>query len=115
MPKIEHIIGNGPELAVSQKMVLKVLEDHPDQLFRMCNEDIKQIQILMSNPEGIKNSNPVFTYKADGEYSKGTVKWALSTLLERGKIGSIELHRRKYYGSHDAIKYAQEMKEAAKK
>ncbi len=42
----------------------------------------------------------------DVRYSLGTIRWVLSTLHARAKIGSIALNRRKYYGSHEAIRLA---------
>ena len=40
MPRINEIVGEGPQLAQSQKEVLELLEKHPDYLFRMHNDDL---------------------------------------------------------------------------
>ena len=40
MPRIDEIVGEGPQLAQSQKEVLELLEKHPDYLFRMHNDDL---------------------------------------------------------------------------
>jgi len=106
MPKIEHIIGEGPELARSQQLVLEVMEKHPDHLFRLVTEDIAELQAWMSNPDA---ERPPKVYRSDGIYAQGTIRWAISTLFHRGKIGRIDLYRRSYYGSNGAIRKSMEL------
>ncbi len=113
--KIEHIIGEGPELADSQRRVLEVLEKHPDHLFRLYKDDLVAIQRWMNNPASqpvptkMNNSDDFRSPKLivwDTIYELGTIRWAIHTLYHRGKIGSIVLNRRTYYGSHEAVKRA---------
>lgn len=91
MPKIEHIIGQGPELSESQRRVLGLLEKHPDHLFRMNSDDLMEIKAWLTSPD---QNVPPIVYIDATTYTIGTIKWAISTLHARGKIGSIELHRR---------------------
>ena len=106
MPKIEHIIGEGPELAESQRLVLEVLEKHPDYLFGMNLDDLGDLLAWLTTPE---SAEPPKMYRGALSYSMGTMKWAISTLHARRKIGSIKLHRKTYYGSHEAIRKASEL------
>ena len=110
VPKIEHIIGEGPELAESQKKVLDVLEKHPDYLFRMYDEDLQQLRAWAQAPD---SPEPPRVYRDIDAYSINTIKWALTTLHARGKIGSIVLHRRTYYGSKEAIERTNEIERKA--
>ena len=106
MPKIEHVLGDGPELAESQRRVLELLDSHPDFIFRMA--DISDIQSWLSDPKAPEPPQAYYEYKT---YKLGTIKWALSTLHARAKIGSDKFHRRTYYGSHEAIKRAQALRD----
>jgi hypothetical protein len=105
MTKIEQILGEGPALAESQKCVLEVMEKHSDHLWRMHDDDLVQLQAwatepnLPEPPKGVSTASLYY-------YSLGTLRWAISTLFHRGKIGSIEIDRRNYYGSHKAIEVA---------
>ncbi len=105
MPKVEPIVGEGPELAESQRQVLEVLEKHPDYLFGMNSEDLGDLLAWLGTPE---TAEPPKMYPS-GVYTIGTMKWAISTLHARRKIGSIKLHRKTYYGSHEAIRKAGEL------
>lgn len=113
--KIEHIIGEGPELADSQRRVLEVMEKHPDHLFRLYKDDLEAIQQWMNNPDASQPLAETIHNPDDFRsqirvwnaiYELGTIRWAIHTLYHRGKIGSIELNRRTYYGSHEAVKRA---------
>ena len=109
MPKIAHIIGEGPELAESQRRVLDLLQSHPDHLFRMHNDDLQDIKAWLTKPDAPEPPKGLLMHRfGERDYSVGTIRWALSTLRSRGKIDSIKIHRRTYYGSHDAIRSAQE-------
>lgn len=107
MTKINHIIGQGPELAESQKRVLEVMQKHCDHLFRMHNDDLQSLQAWMTKPNA---PEPPTMYRV--HHSLGTIRWAISTLYHRGKIGKIELDRRTYYGGHEAIQKARRLLES---
>ena len=51
MPKIEHIIGEGPELAESQRRLLELLEKHPGYVFRMQTDDLGDIRAWLAEPD----------------------------------------------------------------
>ncbi|GAH63602.1 unnamed protein product, partial [marine sediment metagenome] len=51
MPKIEHILSSGPELAESQRLILEILEKHSDYLFRMNPDDLRDLQAWLTKPE----------------------------------------------------------------
>ena len=104
MPKIAHVIGEGPELSRSQVQVLEMLEQHPDHIFRMHNDDLHEIQAWLTKPDS--DEPPEVGLMGVTIPALGTIRWSLSTLHARGKVGSIKLHRRTYYGSHDAIERA---------
>jgi len=108
MPRIDHILGEGSELAKSQVDVLALLERHPDYVFQMQPADLFEIQLWLIDPS---TDEPPSGFALDTRlgYTIGTLRWALSTLHARGKISSIKLYRRTYYGSHDAIKRATRM------
>ena len=102
MPRIEEIIGEGPELSKSQAAVLSILEKHPGHLFR--NDDLTEIQLWLVEPDAEELS--AVSSRNSSIYSLKTIRWALSTLQARGRIGSIKIHRHTYYGSDEAIKKA---------
>ena len=104
MPKISHVIGEGPELSRSQAQVLDLLEKHPDYIFRMQNDDLQELQSWVSSPDAEEPPFPAITGPTTP--ALGTIRWAISTLHSRDKIGSIKLNRRTYYGSHNAIEAA---------
>jgi hypothetical protein len=105
MPRIDHILGEGNQLAKSQMDVLALLELHPDHVFQMHPVDLFEIQLWLIDPSA---NEPPSGFALDTRlgYTIGTLRWDLSTLYARGKIGSIKLHRRTYYGSHEAIRRA---------
>ena len=109
MAKIEHIVGEGPELAESQRRVLEVMEKHPDHLFRMQTDDLAELQAWVDKPDA---PEPPRIYRE--LFTLGTIRWAMSTLHNRRKIGSVVLHRRTYYGSFEAIERAREAEEKAR-
>jgi hypothetical protein len=108
MTKIEHIVGTGPELAESQQRVLAVLEKHSDHVFRMYGDDLTDLSMWATDPD--LPSSPTVV-KNTHLYSVNTIRWALHTLHERGKIASIVHGRTRYYGSWAAI---ENMKKAAR-
>jgi hypothetical protein len=108
MPRIAEIVGEGPELARSQKEVLELLEKHPDYLFRMHNDDLAGLKAWLTMPwASFPPEHSTFAVIGGKDYSLGTLRWAISTLHSRGKIGKIKIHRRTYYGSHQGIEEAQ--------
>lgn len=108
MPKIAHIISSGPELSDCQRRVLEFLENHPDCVFRMHNDDLTEIQFWLTEPNAPEPPKMVHESQL---IPLGTLRWVFSTLHARDKIGSIVLHRRKYYGSHNTVRRASEMAE----
>ena len=104
MPRIEHIIGQGPELTESQSRVLEVLEKHPTHLFRLYGDDMREIQRWITAPE---DDEPPLEWDKSLSYSLDTIRWALKTLHGRKKIRSIVKHKESYYGSHEAVKRAE--------
>ena len=58
MPRIEHIVGEGLELAKSQQQVLDVPVKHPDYVFRMHNDDLTDLQMWVARPEAAEPTRP---------------------------------------------------------
>lgn len=106
MPRIEHVVGEGPEMAQSQNLVLELLEKHPTHIFRMHGDDLHEILRWLSEPDAVE---PPELWADTSGYSTGTIRWVLSTLHARGKIGSVKINRRTYYGSHAAISKAEKI------
>ena len=75
MPKIQEIIGDGPELANSQRAVLELLDKHPDYLFRMHPDDLNDLQRWLLKPDSDEvPPNPIPIREGEG-YSVSTVRW----------------------------------------
>ncbi len=105
MPKIDDIIGDGHDLEDwDTARVLSFLQKHPDHVFSMCKEDLDEIHRWLKKPD-LEEPPPdrKTTHLFEFPLSCDRIKRALSTLHERRKIGSVERHRRTFYGSHEAI------------
>ena len=107
MPKVEEIIGEGPEPAKCSADVLTLLEKHPGYLFQMQNDDIEGLLRWLTSPDA--DEPPGVSPEMAVAYSVETIEWALSTLYAGRKIGRYEYVGRTYYGSHKAIEKATQM------
>lgn len=101
MVKIDYILSRRDEYDDIQRRVLDVLEKHPEELFMMTTDDLKRLQAWLSKPSAPKPPRVFRRY-----CTIDTLKWVLKTLESRGKIRSIELNGRRYYGCFEAIERA---------
>lgn len=112
MTKINYVVSTSAELNECQQKVLKLLDVHPEHVFTMGRDDINDLCVWLLYPEKPEPPRePVICPGAMPPYSFGTIKWALSTLRAKGRIGSTEYNRKTYYGSHEAIKHLADIKE----
>lgn len=108
-PRIDHIIGEGSQLAESQRKILEVMQKNTDYLWRMAEEDLYELQSAIYNPEKAPAGGGLVPNSA---IQLGTIRWAISTLHNRGFISKVSLNRRMYYGSHEAVKNATEQEKS---
>lgn len=109
MAKIEQVVVGGPDIVEAQDRVLRLLGKHTDHVFCLNNSDIIDLRAWLADPEG---DEPPPAYNESTTYSVTLIRRALRLLRATGKIASIELSERTYYGNPDAIR---RIKETVKK
>ena len=120
MPHIDFAIKLG-DLSKSQRVILEVIERHPDNMWCTSTSDLKELAVWATAPVNSKASSyvkhvpeellgdetrlevrPTRFYIGAGAtpYSLKTVKSALIELSEKKRIWSFGLYDRIYYASN---------------
>ena len=121
MPHIDFAIKLG-DLSKSQRVILEVIERHPDNMWCTSTSDLKELAVWATTPEN-PNASPYVKHVPDElleegtrledvrptrfyrgrkatTYSLKTVKSALIELSEKKRIWSFGLYGRIYYASN---------------
>ena len=84
----------------------RLLELHPDHIFRMQMGDLDAIRRWLASPLA---SEPPVSYLESRTYSGAAIRDALMALIDRGEIGSVVLNRRTYYGLPATMSNAEDL------
>lgn len=101
MAKIEQVVVGGPAIVEAQTRVLQLLYRHPDHVFCLNNSDVIDLRAWLADPEG---DEPPPAYNESTTFSVTLIRRSLRILRATGKIASVELNERTYYGTPDAIR-----------
>jgi hypothetical protein len=98
--KIDKVLS-GSQFPDVQRLVLQVLEKHPDEIFSLDDSDLKELAIWCQNP--VSNSAPKGVVAL---FPNEEINSALVYLYRSERIERMTIKGKNYYGSMAAIQNA---------